>query len=121
MRALSWVPLCSQTPEQFQLVSSWREIKSIKGKIAGECRAVTAAARRREKSGAELPQPPTMGLERGGWRLRNPELWFCRTAGDKTRDVDQHSHLQSNSVAKPTPSVRCEKERCGPSHPAALG
>lgn len=115
------MPLCSQTPEQLQLASSWCEIKSIIGKIASKCHAVTAAARSHEKPGAELPQPPTTGLERGGWRIRNPEPWFCRTAGGDTGDVDRHSHLQSNSVAKPTPTVGCEKERCGLSHPMGLG
>lgn len=36
--------------------------------------------------------------------------------GDDTGDVDQHSHLQSNSIAKPTPSLGFEKERRGPPH-----
>lgn len=110
MRALSRASYCSQTPQQFQIISSWHEIKSIKGKITTECRADSAAARLRRLSsqqwdwrewegGGKTLSPGAAGL----WAMV-PEMWTSTATCKATLCQNQ------------TLPVACEKERCGPSH-----
>lgn len=116
MRALNWTSLCSQTPQQFQIISSWHEIKSIKGKITTECCADPAAARLRSQGlssqkwdwrewdgGGKTLSPGLAGL----W-VMVPEMWTSIATCKATQWQNQ------------TLSVGCEKERCGPSHTLGL-